>query len=142
MLVLDTDHMTLVEWAGNSPEANHLFARLDQAGTEEVVTTIISFEEQTRGWLAYAAKARTVAQQIEAYRKLNRHLDAYRPMRVLDFDDQAAAKFQHLLQAHLRIGTMDLKIAAIVLAQDATLLSRNLSDFGKVPGLKVKDWSA
>ena len=41
----------------------------------------------------------------------------------------------------VRIGTMDLKIAAIVLAHDATLLSRNLSDFRKVPGLKVEDWT-
>ena len=36
---------------------------------------------------------------------------------------------------------MDLKIAAIVLANGATLLSRNLSDFRKVPGLKVEDWT-
>ena len=39
------------------------------------------------------------------------------------------------------IGTIDLKIAAIVLANDATLLRRNLSDFRKVPGLKVEDWT-
>ncbi len=36
---------------------------------------------------------------------------------------------------------MDLKIAAIVLTHDATLLSKNLSDFRKVPGLKVADWT-
>jgi len=28
-----------------------------------------------------------------------------------------------------------------VLAQDATLLTKNLSDFRKVPGLKVEDWT-
>jgi tRNA(fMet)-specific endonuclease VapC len=33
-------------------------------------------------------------------------------------------------------------IAAIVLTRDATLLSRNLRDFGRVPGLKVEDWTA
>jgi tRNA(fMet)-specific endonuclease VapC len=36
---------------------------------------------------------------------------------------------------------MDLKIAAIVRARGATLLSRNLVDFRKVPGLKVADWT-
>jgi tRNA(fMet)-specific endonuclease VapC len=35
---------------------------------------------------------------------------------------------------------MDLKIASIVLAHDATLLSRNLRDFQQVPNLRVEDW--
>jgi tRNA(fMet)-specific endonuclease VapC len=35
---------------------------------------------------------------------------------------------------------MDLRIAAIALAHDALLLSRNLKDFRKVPGLCVDDW--
>jgi tRNA(fMet)-specific endonuclease VapC len=37
---------------------------------------------------------------------------------------------------------MDLKIAATAIANNATLLSRNLKDFNKVPGLKVEDWAA
>ena len=36
---------------------------------------------------------------------------------------------------------MDLKIAAIVIANEASLLSRNLMDFSKIPGLKVEDWA-
>jgi len=36
---------------------------------------------------------------------------------------------------------MDLKIAAIALAQDALLISRNLVHFRSVPGLKVEDWT-
>jgi tRNA(fMet)-specific endonuclease VapC len=37
---------------------------------------------------------------------------------------------------------MDLKIAAIALFNNATLLSRNLKDFRKVPDLNVEDWAA
>ena len=43
--------------------------------------------------------------------------------------------------AKIRVGTMDLKIAAIALANDSTLLTRNIQDFSKVPDLKIEDWS-
>ena len=36
---------------------------------------------------------------------------------------------------------MDLKIAAIAMANNATLLARNLKDFGKIPTLQVEDWA-
>lgn len=60
---------------------------------------------------------------------------------LLDFSEQAVDRFEELKGQRLRISTMDLKIAAIVLTEGATLLSRNLRDFGKVPGLQVEDWT-
>jgi tRNA(fMet)-specific endonuclease VapC len=59
---------------------------------------------------------------------------------MLPFDELAADKFVELRRKKIRIGTMDLKIASIVLVQDATLLSANLRDFQKVPDLTVEDW--
>ena len=50
-------------------------------------------------------------------------------------------QFQTLWVQRIRIGTMDLKIAATALAYDATLLTRNAKDFSKVPGLLMEDWS-
>jgi tRNA(fMet)-specific endonuclease VapC len=140
MVILDTDHMSLLEWA-TIDDAVRLLARLDPLAAQDKATTIVTYEEQTRGWLTYLTKARTVAQQIDGYRKLRRHLDVYRPIRVLDFDQGAAIEFQRLNKARLRIGTMDLRIAAIALAHDATLLTRNLRDFSKIEGLKVEDWT-
>ncbi|CAN5914280.1 hypothetical protein BH23PLA1_BH23PLA1_39090 [soil metagenome] len=95
-----------------------------------------------RGWTARLSQSRTLAEQVQAYLRLRRQLENYCRMRVPDFDDHAAAEFQRLRKSRIRIGTMNLKIAAIVLAHDATLLTRNLGDFGRVPGLKVEDWSA
>ena len=40
-----------------------------------------------------------------------------------------------------RISTMDLRIASIALSRDMTVLTCNLGDFRKVPGLKVADWT-
>jgi tRNA(fMet)-specific endonuclease VapC len=140
MLVLDTDHMSVLE-RRDQPAAEALRARLAPVPPEEVVTTIINYEEQMRGWMAYLARTRSVAQQVEAYRRLAQHLDNYRRIPVLAFDEAAAMVFHQLRRARLRIGTMDLKIAAIVLSREATLLSRNLADFRQVPGLQVEDWT-
>ena len=95
-----------------------------------------------RGWLAYLARARSVREQIDAYRLLSVHLNRYRSILVVEFDERAAVEFQRLRKLHPRIGSMDLKIAAIVLVRGDVLLSRNMSDFGRIAGLKVEDWSS
>lgn len=142
MLVLDTDLITLLQW-----QASAAFRRLKQrldavATTEPIRVTIVSFEEQTRGWLAQIAKARESQHQVSAYRRLHELHEDYCRRIVLDYDQAAVEQFGRLRKAKLRIGTMDLKIAAIALAHDATLLSRNLADYRKVPALRVEDWTA
>jgi tRNA(fMet)-specific endonuclease VapC len=139
MLVLDSDHMSLLEWG--TDESATLRERLADIPLDEVAVTIIGYEEQMRGWMAYVARAKSIEQQLAAYRRLRRHLENYREVRLLDFDEAAAEEFQRLRREKIRIGTMDLKIAATVLSRDATLLSRNVADFRQVPNLKVEDWT-
>ena len=62
-------------------------------------------------------------------------------MPVLPFDEAAAALFQQLTALKVRIGTQDLLIASITMGSEMTLLTRNLRDFQKVPGLALEDWS-
>ncbi len=139
MYLLDTDHVALLDRGGE--EGQSIRARLSQVPPEDVAACIISYEEQMRGWLAYIASLRAVDRQIAGYRRLERMLQFYCATPLLPFDDRAVEQFQRLWLTRLRIGTMDLKIAAIALANDATLLSRNLSDFSKVAGLRVEDWA-
>jgi tRNA(fMet)-specific endonuclease VapC len=137
MLILDTDH--LVEIDRGSALGSAVLEKLVRSG-EEVVTTIVSAEEQLRGWLAQINRLADVHRQIDSYRRLQRRLDFFAAWQLLPWDAEAADRFEALRANRIRIGTMDLKIACIALARDATLLSRNLVDFGKVPGLKVEDW--
>lgn len=130
-----------MEWR-EGPARQNLLRRLAGVPPNEVFTTIITYEEQTRGWMAYAARARTVAQEVEAYRKLERHIGIYRLTQVLGFDERAGDELKRLRAARVRIGAMDLKIAAIALTHDATVLTRNLRDFSRVPSLRVEDWMA
>jgi tRNA(fMet)-specific endonuclease VapC len=141
MVILDTDHMSVLE-RREEPGLGNLLHRLAELPPSEVVTTVVSYEEQMRGWMSYLARARSMAQQITAYGRLLSHLDNYRRIPVLGFDEAAAMVFQRLRRSRLRIGTMDLKIAAIVLARGATLLSRNLSEFSQIPDLHVEDWTS
>jgi len=140
MVVLDTDHVTILD-RGNGDDYLRLRARLGYVPPPERLTTIITYEEQSRGWLAYVSRARTLAQQIDAYRKLNRHVTNYRKTEILEFNEQAAMEFQRLRKLAIRVGTMDLKIAAIVLVHGAKLLSCNLVDFRRIPNLDVEDWT-
>jgi tRNA(fMet)-specific endonuclease VapC len=63
----------------------------------------------------------------------------------LPFDDRCAdwyAIIRHDLEyRRCIIGPMDLQIAAIALVHDLTVVTGNKSEFSRVHGLKVEDWS-
>lgn len=66
------------------------------------------------------------------------------PFKVLPFDG-AAAKLAGQIQAKLRslgtpIGSYDLQIAAIALAENLTLVTHNTREFGRIEGLIYEDW--
>jgi tRNA(fMet)-specific endonuclease VapC len=82
-----------------------------------------------------------VDREIEVYSRLVRHIANYRKTHVFPYDRGAAERLAHLESLKLRIGTNDLRIAAIVLMLDALLISRNLVDFTRIPNLRVEDWT-
>lgn len=139
MILLDTDHLTLLKYP-DSPRYAALTARMEASPDQEIGTTIISVEEQWRGWLAVISREREVTRQVRAYQELLGLLDFLGRWTVLPFEDAAAARFGRLRGDGVRIGSMDLKIAAIALVHDALLLSANLRDFQRVRGLRVENW--
>jgi tRNA(fMet)-specific endonuclease VapC len=139
MYILDTDHISIFDRGGQS--AQSLLAKLALVNPSQVATTIITYEEQMRGWLSYTAKSSPIEQQISAYRKLERHIANYRKITVISFDESAGNLFLNLRKAHPRLGAMDLKIAAVTIVNQATLLTRNSKDFGQIQNLKTEDWT-
>jgi tRNA(fMet)-specific endonuclease VapC len=138
MIVLDTDHISELQ-DPHSPRGVRLSQRLAGAGTIPIATTIISYEEQMRGWLAAINKLPAGERQVVAYDSLAEFLAFYTGWSLFRFDQLAAKEFQRLRAQRVRISSMDLKIAAIVLNRGAKLLSANLRDFHQVPGLTVED---
>jgi tRNA(fMet)-specific endonuclease VapC len=93
-----------------------------------------------RGWLATIAKERTALRQVVGYQELAKLFEFYQAFEIVPFDEAAARHFDELRGQRIRLGTMDLKIAATALVQNALLLSANLRDFQQVPGLRVENW--
>ena len=113
MILLDTDHLSLLQ-VRDAPAAFALQARLE-AVPDEVVTTVTTLEEQMRGWLALLHRVPEISKQGAYYERLLRMVSFFAAWQVLPFDQRAAATFTRLRQQGVRIGTMDLKIAAIAL---------------------------
>lgn len=139
MVLLDSDHMSLIQRGGL--DGRRIWQRLRTLPPDDIAVSAVSYEEQTRGWLARIAKAPTLERISSDYAELKNLLQDYCNIAVIDFDAKAAFHFRRLRQAQIRIGTMDMRIASIALANDAVVLTRNTSDFSKVPELRVEDWS-
>lgn len=140
MIILDTDHFTILKY-GDSEAARNLSLNMAVSVDQDFATTAISLEEQMRGLLALLNRSGTeVDRQLPAYRRLVELVQFFSNWRIMHFDDAAAAEFKRLRKLGLRIGTMDLKIAAIALALGATVVTANLKDFELVPELKIENW--
>lgn len=140
MFLLDTDHLGILQ-DRVQPEFPRLLERIAQYPATAFYVSIISFHEQVVGWNAYLNRARTMPGVVSAYQMFQDILADFASMQVLPFDELAGSRFETLRQQRIRIGTMDLRIASIALVRGFKVLTRNLVDFDKVPGLAAEDWT-
>jgi tRNA(fMet)-specific endonuclease VapC len=138
MILLDSDHLSVLLEHRDARRPN-LLARLD-ATSEARGFPVIVVEEHLRAWLGQIRRANDVHRQIVPYMKLGKLIDFLFNWHIVGWNEPAADHFKRLRAARVRIGSQDLKIACITLANDALLLSANLRDFEQVPGLRVEDW--
>jgi tRNA(fMet)-specific endonuclease VapC len=117
-----------------------LILNLSHHPDSDIVVSVVNFHEQSRG-CHNLINSGTRSDVLLGYDLLARSIEDFRRFSVLPFDATAMNTFDQLKSAKIRIGTMDLRIAAIALSRNLTVLTRNLSDFGKVPGLRIEDWT-
>ncbi len=140
MYILDTDHLSLIQ--RNGREGKQILTKLLAVEEiEEVAVTVITYEEQVRGRLNVLSRAKTLDEQVLAYQGLHKLAVNYQSIVLLPFSRRAALEHQRLRKVYPRLGNMDLKIAAIVLTNNAILLTRNESDFGQIAELRTEDWT-
>jgi len=134
--VLDTDTVS-------RQQANHaaILRRLERLPPAQIFTTVIALREQLRGRLAVLDRVEEDIALLQAYTQLQATVDYFKQVHVLPFTAAALAQLQQLRQQKVRVGTQDLRIAAIVLSVGGILVTSNRRDFAKVPGLLIEDWN-
>ena len=138
--ILDTDHVTALQ-RGNSIFLQH-FKLIDDS---QIFVTIITLEEQIQGrfeQINIIKKNKNYKKLPGAYANLRETVDFFSQMNLLDFDESALDYYQNLSQRfpHKKI-QQDLKISAIALANQMTLVTRNNKDFCQIPDLILEDWT-
>ena len=129
MFLLDTNTL-IYFFKGEGQVARTLLAT---PADEVAVSTVSLFELETG--LRKASEPRKRRNQLDAFigtvQLLSLDADAAR----------AAADVRAALEIKGRpIGPLDTLIAGIALSRGATLVSRNLGEFSRVPRLRVVDW--
>jgi tRNA(fMet)-specific endonuclease VapC len=115
-----------------------LVARIQRESPASIVLCSVVLAELIYGAERSGAAQRTGnLSRVEQLRKL---------FVYLPFDDQSAERAGRL-RAYLAgigtpVGPHDLQIAAIALTNGCTLVTHNVSEFSRVPGLLIEDWQA
>lgn len=128
MYMLDTKVLSAI---GRDPDGL-LALRLAEVDAEVSVSSIVL------GEIAYGVENNASAQSSR------RTLAAVNLLNVAPFDGAAAMAYGRvrafLKKAGTPIGANDMLIAAHAIALDATLVTDNVKEFSRVPGLKFENW--
>jgi tRNA(fMet)-specific endonuclease VapC len=129
--ILDTD-ISIYLLKGIAPKAANKIGRLTPG---DVGITTVTIAELLFG-----------AEKSDHIEKNKSAIDRFiSPLVILPFDTSAAARYgkiRKLLESKgTPIGSMDLMIAAIASSFDAILVTNNVKEFRRVPGLKVENWA-
>jgi len=109
---------------------------------EQLFTTSVTVEEQLKGRLAYINRHRNNPRRsAQGHSALIQTVYYFGKWNILAYSEDADAIFRQLQRQRIRIGSQDIRIAAIGLLYGFTIVTRNVRDFAQVPNLDVEDWT-
>jgi tRNA(fMet)-specific endonuclease VapC len=135
--ILDTDHISLILF--NHPQVT------ENAAKHQIATSIVTVQELFNGWIGRINDPAQMNNLPALYSKLSITLKYLQTVEVLDFTVEADECLKNLLQTNppLRKNRLqkDMRIAAIALSLNLTVVTRNRKDFELVPNLQIVDWT-
>jgi tRNA(fMet)-specific endonuclease VapC len=121
-----------------------VLARLSALPPPTLFIPVVVVEEVLRGRLNVIRRAQAGQGPLTleaAYGYLESSVVDFRRFQILPYTPAAHPLYLAWRAAKIRIGTQDLRIAAIAMAHGATLVTRNARDYQLVPGLALDVWN-
>jgi tRNA(fMet)-specific endonuclease VapC len=138
--ILDTDCVSLFL------EGNSLIGERAAARFPDVAITIITVQEIFNGWTGRINDPSQTDRLVWLYTKLWRTTEFSKKVTILNFTEAAQIYHQNLLADNKLLAKKrlekDMRIAAIALANNGIMVTRNLKDFSLIPNLQIEDWTA
>jgi tRNA(fMet)-specific endonuclease VapC len=137
VFILDTDAITHDQHAHPV-----LSARVHNTPRDNLFTTSVTVEEQLQGRLAYIHRYRNHSPRlVQGHAAFVRTIYYFARWNILSVSEEAEVLVRQLRQQRIRIGSQDLRIAALALLYDFTVVTSNVRDFSQVPNLSVVGWT-
>ena len=136
LYVLDTDTLQLFQ--DGHPR---VVARAQSVGPSDKAIAVVTVEEQLSGWYTQLRQAKDPERLAWAYRRMAANVRFLSGVQILDLDASALRRCEEWRKAKIKVRKMDMRIAATALERDAAVVTRNVKDFQRIPGLRVEDWS-
>lgn len=134
--ILDTDTATHLR-------AHHIkvAARVSQVAAAVIAVSAITVEEQIKGWYDQLHQSNQPGDIEWTYGRLAETVQFYSTMQIVNYTAIAVLQYHALRKLKLNIDPPDFRISAIALAVNSIVVTCNVRDFSRVPGLVVEDWS-
>lgn len=131
------DANALRDWIARDPGLDRLI------GNRMPALPCVVLEEALRGWLEQAHRSRQKHDEVRLSASLKRLEEFYlftRSLPVLDYSPGALATLKQISAGRGNRDRNDLRIAAICIAHQVPLVTRNVKDFEDLQGLTVETW--
>jgi tRNA(fMet)-specific endonuclease VapC len=136
MYLLDTDTVSLFQHGHAA-----VCAAIAKHSPSEIGITVLTVEEQLSGWYKELRQAKKAPALAAVYQRMAQTVRFYAVLPIFTLTEAAIGRYADLKRLKLKVGRTDLRIAAIVLQENAVLVTANVQDFKQIPGLHIEDWS-
>lgn len=115
--------------------------RIVRAEPRSIVISMVTVSEMMKGVLNLLQRMEKVGRDVAGFEEMDRFYRAWQIFPIAPHTEEAHALFSAFSPAVRRIGRPDCQIAAIAIASDYTVVTRNVRHFAQIPGAVYEDWT-